>query len=372
MNATKIKTKMLMISSPALSFMYGIMIMIAARPEDLSLIAKTLAFGQMLGALPGIALALLHSANLNVPSRGRLAKEICVSVGVIVPLAVLFGVDDLISVFVIVSAFASTYVDIFLKRFSPSSLSTSRGAQSVAWVLCSVVILYAGAGVGIGWLLLGRVVGCIASLIGLMRLKLLGCLDSAPDESSLLMRSRNNLIWMLGSNSIFLLPAMFLTNVKSIEFNNALIIYMSQLSLQVAGRLSDYYTTQERLQLKVGPRENLFLILLSAVLLVGVAALKYSSELLDNIVLLLSVLGLVVAALVWAVADSAISILVLSNPRSSGFAAIAGSSAFAVVFVGVVVSRVFPDSWASISHSMLCLVGGLTYLAASRFRGGDT
>lgn len=370
MNAARIKVKLIMVSAPVLSFVYGVVTMMAARPDNLSLIAKALAFGQMLGALPGITLALLHSANLNVPSRVRVVVDICVSVGVIVPLAVFLGVADVMSMLVIVSAFASAYVDIFFKRFSPSALSISRGAQSVAWVSCSAIVLCNGAGVGMVWLLLGRSVGCAASLIGLVRLRVIGGVDNALDKSSVLVRARDNLIWMFGSNSIFLLPVMLLKDGGPILLSNAVIIYVSQLSLQVAGRLSDYYTTQDRLRCKVGYGENVFLIFLSAGLLVGVVSLKYSGALFDNFVLLFSVLGLVVASLVWAVADSTLSILVLSNPLGSRFAAVCGASAFVVVIIGVIISGLLPASWMSISHSIVCLVGGVVYLAASRFRGG--
>lgn len=361
-----LSTRLLTISAPALSFAYGLVMIKVLNAEQLLQLAASLAAGQLFGALMGLVLGFFHVANYSEPKPYPMMRDLSL---ILCPILILVSYLNYspIGLGLIVASFMSTYLDTFFKGFSPTSLVYGRCAQSIFWLVLSVYFLINNDYfININVLLMGRIIGCLLPFIGFLKL---------VDKKNIQIQSKSKktfsmvfqtLAWMVGSDAIFTLPVLIMNEILTSDTYVGLVASLIQVSQQLAGRITDYYTTLLRLNHKVKWWDRLLIGVTIVIFLMTIVLLKISFlSFLQSFLII--VISMTVSTLVWSLEASTLTAMVLNESKYLRIAAIAGIFGMVVVVAAFGFCHLFFEDLLILKFWLPTLLGACCYYVCGRY-----
>lgn len=358
--SSPISVRFLTISAPAFSFAYGLVMVKFVSPEQLFHLAANLAVGQLFGALPGLVLGFFHGAKYQQISLWIVVRDI---VSILIPLLIMvrfLNYSD-ITLFIVIASLLSAYIDIFLKRFSPSTLIYGRGFQCIFWLILCITCFGSGSNfINLNLLLIGRIIGCLLPIVGLIRFLHTERHIFKVKNNASRVTIFQTLLWMIGSDSVFTIPILLMNEISVITFESGVIANLMQISQQLAGRITDYYTTLSRLNHNIKYLDKLLIGFAVVCMLVVIVFIKIPSFVL-MLIFIIPIFFLVIIILVWSLEASRLTSLVLMQPCHLRIAAISGFFSMFVVILIFTICQFIQVDLIGIQFWMPALVGTCAY-----------
>lgn len=316
------------ISGPLLLFIYtSAAIKTLDANEGIQLISS-LATAHLLGAIPGIATGLTQSSLGKNATYSNLIKTLAATTLLTLGWTI-FTKSIPLDAILIISAFIAGYVDITSKKNNPNITTRIRLLQSITTliVIAALFLFLTPNTLAAEHFITGR---SLINIAPLLFTKVIfnnhtpfDCTTPLKKKATL-QHGLHAILWMTGSNAVFMLPTINISTDESNGKEYVIAAYLIQVSLQLAGRLSDYLTVKA-LNSRTTSKLELIIATFACFLFLTITALTIANNS-PPITYIGHTLTLAIAIACWSIGDSYFSVMLfkdnikISKASRAGFA----------------------------------------------------